>query len=129
MTNLIAPLTDACNTYTESLWTYNPKKDNEHTHRTALENLLQKICETLNPEIQPRQEIKDNNKKLGVPDFSFVHNKNLGTIGLLENKKIGLDIHKLIHDPQIKKYRKRNENIILTNYHDWLLLRTCSRSF
>ena len=58
-----------------------------------------------------------------MPDFSFVHQTTLGTVGLLENKKIGLDIEKLVHDKQVKKYRKRSENIILTNYLDWIVLR------
>lgn len=113
----------AVQAYFKSLWGYNPKTDNEHTYRTPLENLLAAVCEELGKDIQPRHEVKDGQTQLGVPDFSFINKKNLGTVGLLENKKVGLDIEKLVGDKQVKKYRKRSENIILTNYHDWLLVR------
>ena len=119
MNNMIT----AFQTYIQAISGYNPKTDNEHTYRTPLENFLNVICADINKDIMPRQEVKDGQILLGVPDFSFIHKKNLGTVGLLENKKIGYDIHKLLNDKQIKKYRKRSENIILTNYHDWLLVR------
>ena len=108
--------------YFQTICGYNPKTDNEHTHRTPLENFLNAICKDINADINPRQEVKDGQAQLGVPDFSFIHSKTLGTVGLLENKAIGADIKKLVTSAQVKKYRKRNENIILTNYHDWLLL-------
>ena len=113
----------AVQAYFKALWGYNPKTDNEHTYRTPLENLLAAVCEELGKDIQPRHEVKDGQAQLGVPDFSFINKKNFGTVGLLENKKVGLDIEKLVGDKQVKKYRKRSENIILTNYHDWLLVR------
>ena len=109
--------------YFQVLWAYNSKTDNEHTYRTDLQNLLRVICEQISKDVEPRQEVKDGQHSLGVPDFSFIHSKNLGTVGLLENKAIGENIEKLINSAQIKKYRKRSENIIITNYHDWILLR------
>ena len=100
---------------------YNPKTDNEHTHRTTLENFLREFCDSTNPDIAVRQEIKGENLK--TPDFSFFNKENLSLIGLLENKKIGLSIDKLVSSPQIIEYRKRSENIIITNYHDWIRLK------
>lgn len=109
--------------YLNNLRAYNPKTDNEHTYRTDLENLFVKVCSEVNNDIKPRQEIKDNKPKLGVPDFSFIHKTNLGTIGLVEVKKVGTNLNQLIHSDQIKKYRKRCENIIITNYLDFVLLK------
>ena len=47
---------------------YNPKTDNEHTHRTHLENFLREFCDSTNPDIAVRQKIKGENLK--TPDFS-----------------------------------------------------------
>lgn len=109
--------------YLNNLRTYNSKTDNEHTHRTDLEILFVAICSEVNERIKPRQEIKDSKPKLGVPDFSFIHQDNLGTIGLVEVKKVGTNLTPIIHSDQIKKYRKRCENIIITNYLDFILLK------
>ena len=108
--------------YFKQLHGYDSSRDNEHTYRTQLENLLKKVCEENSPGIQPRHEISGGEGKLGIPDFSFLNKENFGVVGLLETKKIGGDIQREVKSPQIKKYRKYSENIILTNYHQWLLL-------
>ena len=109
--------------YLDNLRAYNATTDNEHTYRTQLENFLAQICAKMQPDVRPRQEVKDGQFNLGVPDFSFINPRTLGTVGLLENKKIGLDVESLINSKQIKKYTKRNGNIILTNYLDWILVK------
>ncbi|MEI6847072.1 MAG: type ISP restriction/modification enzyme [Chlorobiaceae bacterium] len=109
--------------YFKALWNYNARTDNEHTYRTDLQNFLREACSEFQDNIEPRHEVKDGQHQLGVPDFSFIDNKKLGTVGLLENKSIGADINALVHSQQVKKYRKRSENIILTNYHNWLLVK------
>ena len=94
--------------------------DSELTHRTALETFLSAIC----PEnISPRHEQNLGVSKKSMPDFSIVNEKDHAIIGLLENKRIGEKITNHVNSNQIKKYREHNENIILTNYHDWLLLK------
>ena len=61
----------------------------------------------------------------GMPDF-FVWNdadkiyKSL--VGFIECKKPSYNIEKLIESEQIKKYSKTCENIIITNYHRFILL-------
>lgn len=113
-------------TFVQSLWKYNSKVDNEHSFRTDLEVLLRGACDELNSQMHPRQEIKDGQSTLGTPDFTVINLKNLGTVGLVENKKVGYNLQELLtgkDKAQITKYRKRSENIILTNYHDWWLLR------
>ena len=109
--------------YFNTLCRYSAKTDNEHTYRTDLHNFLRKVCKEFQENIEPRQEVKDGQPKLGVPDFSFIDGKKLGTVGLLENKAIGANVNALIHSQQVRKYRMRSENIILTNYLDWLLVK------
>lgn len=106
--------------FLKALYAYNLKTDNEHTYRTDLQNLLRAACTEFAKDIEPRQEVKDGQPKLGVPDFSFIDSKKLGTVGLLENKSVGANLDSLVNSTQVKKYRKRSENLILTNYHDWL---------
>ncbi|MGI9346889.1 MAG: type ISP restriction/modification enzyme [Gammaproteobacteria bacterium] len=94
--------------------------DSELTHRTALETFLGTRCPN---NISPRHEqVLDGGRK-SMPDFSIVNEKDHAIIGLLENKRIGEQITNHVNSNQIKKYREHNENIILTNYHDWLLLK------
>lgn len=109
--------------YWAKLRDYDPHVDNEHTYRTDLENLLRVVCADIAKDVDPRHEIKAQQRDLGGPDFSFVNKKSLGTIGLLENKPIGFNLDSLINSAQVRKYRKRSENIILTNYLDWLRLK------
>lgn len=109
--------------YFNTICRYSAKTDNEHTYRTDLHNFLRKVCKEFQENIEPRQEVKDGQPKLGVPDFSFIDGKKLGTVGLLENKAIGVNVNALIHSQQVRKYRMRSENIILTNYLDWLLVK------
>lgn len=110
-------------TYLGELRAYNRKTDSEHTYRADLENLFDAICDDVAGQIRPWQEIKDNQPRLGIPDFSFMHKENSGIIGLVEVKKIDTNLSPIVQSPQIKKYRKRCENIIITNYLDFILLK------
>ncbi len=117
------PYETALQTYFKALGCYSSKTDNELTYRTDLQNFLRAACTELRATVEPRQEVKDSARDLGVPDFSFINAANLGVVGLLENKAMGVNIEGLIASAQIQKYRRRSENILLTNYLDWLLLR------
>ena len=114
---------DALLLYREELKAYDAKTFNEHTFRTQLENLLTATCDDISPLVKPRQEVSAKDTKLGTPDYSMVHTKNLGTVGLVETKKIGTDLSKLHLSDQIKKYRKRCDNILLTNYLEFVVIR------
>jgi len=61
----------------------------------------------------------------GTPDF-FVY-EDYGSlfkklVGFIECKKPAYKLEKLIESEQIKKYAKTCENIIITNYHRFILL-------
>lgn len=96
----------------------------EHTYRTPLENLINSIkFPTLN--ITPIHEGKD--KKLdidGTPDFFIYKDENTlfkTLIGFIECKKIMFNIDTIINSEQIAKYSKTSENIIITNYREFIL--------
>lgn len=97
----------------------------EHTYRTPLENLINSIkFPTLN--ITPIHEGKDNKLDIdGTPDFFIYKDENTlfkTLIGFIECKKIMFNIDTIINSEQIAKYSKTSENIIITNYREFILL-------
>ncbi len=97
---------------------YNPDTDTEHTHRLVLQGLLNAYCP--DEAIIVKHEPKRDSKGLGSPDYLI--QKNETTIGIVENKKVGEDLNKILKTKQIEKYKKISHNIILTNYIDWVWL-------
>jgi len=93
----------------------------EHTHRPVLKKLLEKIAESSNNKIQIIHEEKRSKEGFGAPDFSVKSTEAI--IGYIENKKIEEDLDKVLKSPQIKKYRELSQNILLTNYCEWILLK------
>ncbi|MDR0953485.1 MAG: hypothetical protein LBM71_04815, partial [Elusimicrobiota bacterium] len=98
---------------------------NEHSYRTALENLVNAL-QFKTKHTTAIQEAKDDNLEIeGTPDF-FVYEdydklfKSL--IGFIECKKISRDLADVLQSEQVKKYSKTTSNIIITNYRDFVLL-------
>jgi len=92
----------------------------EHSHRLALQTLLEKISENSKEKIQILHEPK-REEKFGSPDYKISNNS--GIIGYIENKKIGENLNKIIETEQIKKYKQLSNNILLTNYLDFIWIR------
>lgn len=86
----------------------------EHTGRSALEALLNQFAaEALAPGISVQHEPKREADK-GAPDFKI---KRQGMIlGYVEVKEIGANLDKILKSDQIAKYRKLSDNIIVTDY-------------
>jgi hypothetical protein len=76
----------------------------EHTHRKPLEILLNHFGQKYNPNIKVVKEIEN-------------------IIGFVETKKIGEDLTEILKSDQIKKYSQLSDNILLTNYLDYIWLR------
>jgi predicted helicase len=92
---------------------------NEHTGRTPLENLLNQ----LKPEyIEITHEGKRNVDGLGAPDFTVNQSQKATVVGYIENKKIDENLNKILKSKQIEKYQKLSENLILTDYLEWIWL-------
>ncbi|HHY1437574.1 TPA: type ISP restriction/modification enzyme [Campylobacter jejuni] len=96
--------------------------DKEHTHRTALQNLLQAIKDNQDKQnkISIKQEPNNDKEGRGAPDFLIT--KDFLTLGYIENKKVNAKLDNIIKSDQILKYTKLSPNIILTDYLRFILL-------
>lgn len=88
----------------------------EGTFRTPLENFLKK----LNPQCDFNQE-PDRATNLGAPDFKVF--RNGVKFGYVETKELGKNLDQELTSPQIAKYKASINNIILTNYTRFILIR------
>ena len=109
---------------------------NEHTYRTPLENALNSLKVKLYPKsaitIQQETSINisdDSDLKKVFPDFTVV-NEDERLIGFIECKDIDFDLHKAIegkgnfkiYKEQLLKYLYIHNNLIYTNYIDFIHL-------
>ena len=100
------------------------ESDKEHTHRTALQNLLESLKTHIadnggggNNTLKALKIIHEpNNDKegRGAPDF-LVQNNGLN-LGYIENKRVNAPLDSITTSPQIHKYLSLSDNIMLTDY-------------
>ena len=83
----------------------------EHTDRTALETLLGALAP---PATNVQHEPKHQGDK-GSPDFKVTTSAN-AIIGYVEVKTINENLDRVLKSDQITKYKTLSENIILTDY-------------
>jgi len=88
----------------------------EMTLRTPLENFIK----GLNPNYDVTHEAK-RIKELGAPDFTAYHSGV--NVGYIEAKDLGKNLDEEIESKQLKKYRESIDNIILTDYRRFILIR------
>lgn len=96
--------------------------DKEHTHRTALENLLLAIKDTQDKQNKIHIKQEPNNDKEGNSTPDFLITKDFLTLGYIENKRVNANLDAIIQSNQILKYTKLSPNIILTDYLRFILL-------
>ena len=93
----------------------------EHTLRGPLENLLKFLAAHADANIAVIHEPKRDASRLGAPDFKFkVHE---AILGYLENKKIDESLDAVLQSTQIAKYKQLSNNIVVTNYLEWVWLK------
>ncbi|GAA9761307.1 DNA methyltransferase [Helicobacter pylori] len=97
--------------YLESIKDLTTEK-NEHTHRSFLENLLNRLKDNFNKEFKIEHEPKKDQGS--QPDFR-VSFQGLN-IGYIENKRVGVNFRQLLKSDQIRKYLELNPNLMLTDY-------------
>ena len=91
------------------------EKDKEHTHRSALQILLNEIKDaTGNGRIKIIHEPNNDKEGRGAPDFRFEINSLI--VGYIENKRVNANLDEIIKSEQIKKYLELSDNIIITDY-------------
>ena len=109
--------------YIRALQAIDARQANEHTYRTPLENLFNSL-QLKGKQTTAVQEAKSEQVD-GTPDFFVYEDYNQlfrSLIGFIECKKITRNISEIIPSAQIAKYAKTTENIIITNYRDFILL-------
>ncbi len=95
----------------------------EHSKRSALESLLNQAAtenQKNNNKIIVLQEPKRKDD-YGAPDFKIYTNNSI--IGYVENKKITENLDKILKSEQIKKYKELSQNILLTNYVEFVWIK------
>jgi hypothetical protein len=98
------------------------KESSEHTYRTAFENLLNSFTsEHIDRKLTVKHE-PINQGNLGRPDFKITTGEQL-TIGLIETKKIGENLQKILSSKQLENYGKLSDNIIVTDYLHFYLIK------
>lgn len=94
----------------------------EGTYRTPLENLIRE----LNPSYYLIQEPK-RTLNLGAPDFkAFYENRK---VGFIETKDLDENLDKTLETEQIKRYVESIDNLLLTNYLRFILIRKGRKVF
>ncbi|TLD82152.1 hypothetical protein LS68_003915 [Helicobacter sp. MIT 05-5293] len=117
---------DFLETYLKAIESISPQ-DKEHTHRTALENLMNAFKDTLTQnkcglkDLSIRQEPNNDKEGRGAPDFVIL-SQGL-SIGYIENKRVNADLDSVAQSEQIKKYLCLSDNLMLTDYLRFCLIR------
>lgn len=106
--------------YIKSLQKHSLDSITEHSNRGDLESLLETAASQVSKEIDILHEPR-RREGFGSPDFKVSNPK--GIIGYAENKKIGENLDEVRKSGQIKKYNKLSDNILITNYTEFMLLK------
>ena len=80
----------------------------EHTHRAALEALVESLAEGITATNEPKHI------ECGAPDF--ILRKGSVTVGYIEAKDIGKSLDETEKTDQLNRYRDSLTNLILTDY-------------
>ncbi|BDB66685.1 DNA methyltransferase [Helicobacter cinaedi] len=95
-------------------------QDKEHTYRTPLENLLNAL-KGESKAIHIKHEPNNDKEGRGAPDFLIT--KDSLTLGYIENKRVNADLDSISQSPQIEKYLRLSDNLMLTDYLRFCLVR------
>ncbi len=96
----------------------------EHSKRFALETVLRTIAESCAKDGAKKIHVLHEPKRkenYGAPDFK-IFSQN-GLIGYVENKKITENLDKILTSEQIKKYRELSDNLLITNYLEFIWIK------
>ncbi len=103
--------------YLRALREVPPAAKTEHTDRGALQNLLRAFAAQAEGKPKVQHEPKRIAEK-GAPDFKVT--KHAMILGYVENKAIGENLSKVLKSDQIAKYKTLSQNIILTDYLEFI---------
>ncbi|MGA7385514.1 MAG: hypothetical protein WBW81_12720 [Methylocella sp.] len=92
----------------------------EHSDRGALETLLNAAAHEADPGIRIIHEAKKV-RGSGAPDFKVM--KAAMILGYVENKNVGETLDKILKSDQIKRYKALSNNILLTDYLEFIWIK------
>lgn len=104
-------------TYLKALKSADLSTITEHSLRPDLKNLFTALAPTGTTVLHEGKR----EGKFGAPDFKI--SGPAGIIGYVENKKIDENLSKILQTDQIKKYSELSDNILLTDYLEWIWIR------
>ena len=111
----------ATKNYIEALKNIHFSQASETSLRTAFENYMNEfIAEAKLPIFKVLHEGKRIGN-FGVPDFRISFNDSM--LGYIEAKKTEENLDKILKSEQIKKYRELSENLIVTNYLEFVWIK------
>lgn len=105
----------------EISYIFNTNEHTEHSFRSSFQNLLESYSVTNNYDATVIHEPSRQNE-YGSPDFKITSASG-STIGFIECKKANYDIESLIESDQVKKYLQLTNNLIITNYTKFILIK------
>lgn len=108
-------------TYFKALAATSVDDKTEHTDRGALERLLKEAAADADDRLHVRHEPRGDKDGGGRPDFMV--KRDARVVGYVENKQIDDSLDKLIRSDQVKKYQRLSENLLLTDYLDFVWLK------
>jgi len=114
-------VSDAFRSYFNQIKVFDPRDATEHTLRPSLHNLLSTLAEHKNPKIKVIPEPKRDESGKGAPDVKFKIGESI--LGYLENKRTEVNLDNVLKSEQITRYKKLSDNLILTNYLEWIWLK------
>jgi predicted helicase len=82
----------------------------EHSHRAALENLIETLAPHVNAVNEPVRIA------CGAPDYVVLSKENNIPLGYIEAKNIGVSLEPILKTEQLKRYLDSLNNLILTDY-------------
>ncbi len=82
----------------------------EHTHRGALQELLQALDDKIIATNEPKRS------DCGAPDYVISRKRDQLTLGYIEAKKVGEDLCEVERGDQLKRYLASLPNLLLTDY-------------
>ena len=102
------------------------ENDRELSDRPKLHNFLNALKDELSLKHKEFEKLNINHEpksreKFGMPDFEVTRADML--VGLIENKRVNTDLKSIVQSEQIAKYMQIKNNIILTDYLHFYLVR------
>ncbi len=103
--------------YVKALKEWRRSEKTEHTDRAAIERLLKAFAEAAEGKPKVQHEPKRIAGK-GAPDFKVTRAGMI--VGYVETKALGENLDKVLKSDQIVKYKTLRQNIILTDYCEFI---------